>query len=258
MKRYVLIVLLLCAGGLVLYYSTIAKRARSTAESTQPLVDPDTDLNRKLVAAVLKNDVANLKALLDQGASADTRVHYGRLPGMMPVAHLTTKPRELQTPANRQTFDALIDRVRNVDAAGDADGMTLLMMAAYLDDLPAVKHLVDAGAKVEARRHMIPHTMVGNDTALSVAVDASVGRSGSNVVPVVDCLLDHGADVDVQDAGGMSPLMTACQFGDVELAKELLSRKANPALLDAHGHNALWYASTGKRREIVEMLKGRK
>jgi hypothetical protein len=41
-------------------------------------------------------------------------------------------------------------------------------------------------------------------------------------------LLDHGADPNVADRTGVTPLHTAAQTGSLELAKELLAKGANP------------------------------
>lgn len=51
----------------------------------------------------------------------------------------------------------------------------------------------------------------------------------------IDLLIDHGADIDVQNADGRTPLMLAAQVGDDELIDYLLDYGADKLIKDNTG-----------------------
>jgi hypothetical protein len=59
---------------------------------------------------------------------------------------------------------------------------------------------------------------------------------------LVSWLIDQGADVNLQDKAGYSALHFAGQERAVEIASILLSKGANPNLIDIHGNSPLWTA----------------
>jgi hypothetical protein len=87
-----------------------------------------------------------------------------------------------------------------------------------------VQRLVAAGADVNAHSRFSSHT----ETPLHWA-------ASSNDVPVLDALLDAGADVEATGAvlGGGSPLADASGFGNWAAARRLVERGAHTRLSDA-------------------------
>ncbi|CAI8021413.1 Ankyrin repeat and KH domain-containing protein 1 [Geodia barretti] len=74
-------------------------------------------------------------------------------------------------------------------------------------------------------------------------------------VEVVDKLLQHGATVDLQKEGGLSPLMMCCEQGDSEMTKLLLDSQANPNLQQSNtGYTALMFACNGGHLATVKVL----
>lgn len=72
--------------------------------------------------------------------------------------------------------------------------------AVVADDLVAVRRLLDAGADVNSRNEQ-------GETAFSFACSA-------NALRVAQLLFDRGAEINMVDAGGGSPLdWTVCQSG---------------------------------------------
>ncbi|KAK9830304.1 hypothetical protein WJX72_010886 [[Myrmecia] bisecta] len=67
-------------------------------------------------------------------------------------------------------------------------------------------------------------------------------------------LLEAGADVNKQDARGITPLGVAVGFNKVPVIKELLAAKADVSLLDAKDNSVLHYAAGYGRREAAELL----
>ncbi len=136
----------------------------------------------------------------------------------------------------------------------------------YPNGPQAVRALVEAGADVNARFRG-PHT----ETPLHWA-------ASSNDVPVLDALLDAGAEIDAPGAviGNGTPLSDARAFGNWDAAFRLVERGATVTLIDAAGlgliervraacrtgsrpepsqlNAALWSACAGGRQECAEYL----
>ncbi|MBL7502428.1 ankyrin repeat domain-containing protein [Frankia sp. CNm7] len=159
---------------------------------------------------------------------------------------------------------------------GDACGMsrTLLHVATdwpghYPNGPRVVETLLAAGADVNAR-FAGPHT----ETPLHWA-------ASSDDVPVLDALLDAGADIEAGGSviGGGTPLSDACAFGQWNVARRLVERgartelwqdaalgridgvrsyfeRANPASVEDATH-ALWCAAHGGQDETTAYLLGR-
>ncbi|PKL23462.1 MAG: hypothetical protein CVV47_14590 [Spirochaetae bacterium HGW-Spirochaetae-3] len=72
---------------------------------------------------------------------------------------------------------------------------------------------------------------------------------------IVELLLEHGADIDVQsDDRGYSPLMDAAQQGDGRLLRYLLDKGANTDLQSKDGQTAIVLAVGRSDADIVEAL----
>src|SRR5262245_54218026 len=100
--------------------------------------------------------------------------------------------------SDRATIRTLLKQHAEVNAP-QADGMTALHWAAYLDDLEITKVLIEANANVKAtNRYGI--------TPLSLAC---LNGNGS----MVELLLERGADPNTTIRGGETVLMTAARTG---------------------------------------------
>lgn len=121
-----------------------------------------------------------------------------------------------------------------------ADGSTLLHLAAHQDDLAAVKSLLAAGADAKATNRY-------GVTPLSLAcVNGSDG--------IVRALLDAGADANTTLRGGETVLMTAARTGRVEPLKALLAHGAKVDATDRQGQTALMWAAADGHAAAVQML----
>ena len=67
-------------------------------------------------------------------------------------------------------------------------------------------------------------------------------------------LLDAGADIDAQDAGGNTALMGVCFKGYPHIAELLIDRGANVNKQGANGATALMYTAMFGQNEIAELL----
>ena len=112
---------------------------------------------------------------------------------------------------NLAVIQTLIKEKADVNAP-QGDGTTALHWAAYREDVPMARLLIQAGADAKAR------TRLGSVTALHLA--ATTGNP-----QLVDLLLKAGAETDAANGNGTTPLMLTAASGNVEAIK-LLSTAA--------------------------------
>ncbi len=131
-------------------------------------------------------------------------------------------------------LQALLDRGVPVEIASPNDRSQArvywampLWGAAMAHNLPMCRLLVERGAHVNA--------------AFASGYGTPLMQAASDVTPdLVSFLLDHGADVNAQDATGMTALMRCDR--SPEIAQILLSHGANVNARDAKGKSVLEYA----------------
>ena len=140
---------------------------------------------------------------------------------------------------DRATLRTLLKQRADVNAA-QADGMTALHWAAYLDDLETAKALIAAKANVSTtnRYGVVP---------LSLAC-----QNGNT--EIIELLLEHGADPNTTLRGGETALMTAARTGKAGPVNALLKRGADVNAKERRGQTALMWAAADGHAEVVELL----
>ena len=125
---------------------------------------------------------------------------------------------------------------------------TQLMRAAYEGNEPRVRELVAAGAK--------PGLVSSyGESALHIA--STFGH-----VRIAKLLLDgkyegKGADINLQESNGWTPLVVACIHGREAVVRLLLDRGADVTLRTSGGRTALSIARAYKHAAIVALLEAR-
>ncbi len=147
-----------------------------------------------------------------------------------------------------RTLAALLGSGVPVDA-GDWEGTTALMMAAYEGREEAVRYLLERGADVN--RHALNNhpDYYGGATALIYAV-----KREEIPTQIVRVLLDAGADLEATDAAGNTPLIRAASDGSVETFRLLMERGANVHARDIWGHSAIDRLELDPNEEKLQSL----
>jgi ankyrin repeat protein len=147
--------------------------------------------------------------------------------------------------------DLLIQRGANVNSTTKA-GFTPLVFAALRNDAPEVKRLLLAGANPN---YAVPDKKSGDMKVLTLAVSS---RSYAASI----ALLDGGADANIADRKGTTPLHTAAQAGALDLVRKLLAKGArvnvrtetSSAGLPSGEQTPLLLAARNNRVEVMRAL----
>jgi len=117
------------------------------------------------------------------------------------------------------------------------------MVAILAGNTAVAETLIKAGANVYSLHSL-------GLTALHLA--AKMGN-----VPIIDMLIDHGADVNISPpkAKGETPLMTAVWVGQIDAVKLLIEKGANVNAKMTTGEFALLWAAHKKHYEIFNILR---
>jgi ankyrin repeat protein len=131
------------------------------------------------------------------------------------------------------------------------DGLTPLQWAASAGNAEAVKALLQFGADPN-----LPGERGDGTTALHFATGAAGDASTSSGVSVmVELLCRAGADPDCRNDIGMTPMMIAAKFGQIDAVKALLRYGAGLDTHDNHQNSALhWSAIGGDHAELNSYL----
>lgn len=131
----------------------------------------------------------------------------------------------------------LLKHGADVDAS-NTDGTTALQAAILAGRTQVADVLLKQGATLKADQWLLEA--------------ASAGTSDRDVV---DYLIKHGADTEVRNPQGDTPLLLAVRDGNLRLARHLVERGADVNVRDATQHSALSLAQGLGHSEIAALLQ---
>ena len=229
----------------------------------------NADGSTPLQWAVYEGDAPEVRRLIDLGADVRAANDYGATP-MSLAAEV----------ADTEILKLLLDAGADPDSP-NAEGMTALMLVARTGNVEAARLLLDRGATIDAREGFGGQTalmwasarrhpeMIDFLLANGAAVDArsavrdyqrhiqAEGRPKSldtggftpllyaareNCRQCVDVLLEHGADINLPDPDGVSPLHIAIMNANWDLAKDFIEAGADVDQWDIYGEAPLFTA----------------
>jgi len=219
--------------------------------------------------AVADEDVAEVTRLVRAGASVSLANNYGVTPMSLAAEQghteilkvLLTAGADADSPnPEGQTALLAVARTGNVEAAGlllefgatvDAretwGGQTALMWASARRHPEMMQLLIANGADIDARsidrnyqRHV---TAEGRPKSLdSGGLTPLLYAARENCLACVEVLLENGADVDLPDPDGVSPLRVAIMNANWDVAKHLMLAGADVNQWDIYGEAPLFTA----------------
>ena len=169
--------------------------------------------------------------------------------------------------ANAQLWERVVN-LQHVAVGDEVDGhrTTPLIHCAAADDVARVREALDRGARVDAcNSHGFTalYYAVGDVAAELLARGAADGvraRHGivdaawdGNTALGVD-LVARGADIEVRDATGWTPLMYSCHAGHAATAAEFLRLGADVNAQDSRDDTSLTLAVWGAHTDVVRVL----
>jgi len=123
------------------------------------------------------------------------------------------------------------------------------------DEIPLLFYAIQTGASLEAIELLIEHGMDLLQTSREGlgAVDYAIKYRREDIVT-----LCKNAGVDLsksQRKSGLTPLMLAASFNDIEMMKYLISEGADPKERDKYGMDAIDYAAKLGQKSAVKFLE---
>jgi len=212
-------------------------------------------MDERLKGAIEAGDRDAVAALIEEEPGLSRELH-GVLSAVMLSAYYK-QPEIANTLLNvrgpADLFEAAAlgrsDRVREV-VSGDPgavasrspDGFTSLHLAAYFGHADTVRFLLETGADIES---------VAENTSKVRPLHSGVAGGSFDVV---EELLEAGAEHDVRQEGGFTPLMGAAVGGSAEMVRALLHAGADPNALTDEGQSALDLARAHEHAHLEELL----
>ena len=141
---------------------------------------------------------------------------------------------------NLSEIKALYEKDKNIVNAIDDKGSSMLILACYRGNQDVSKFLIENGADL--------NYVSNNGTVLMACVFKSEFQ-------LVDEMLKKNVNLDLTDVNGITALMLAVQFKNVEMVKKLLTAKANKELKCKQNKTAFEYAVFSNNEEIINLLK---
>lgn len=138
--------------------------------------------------------------------------------------------------------DLLLDLDPHLAMAWSPDGFTALHLTCFFAHPSAARHLLAAGADVNAPAR--------NPSEVRPLHSAAAADS----TEISRALLDAGAEVDARQQGGYTALHAAAQHGNAGLVELLLERGANPRIRTARGQLPADLALDGGHVRVADRL----
>lgn len=152
-------------------------------------------------------------------------------------------------------MSALISLLEIADKRGAQDCYSRpLFLAAYCGHEDIVRHLVSRGVNVNVTGYTIKINENSEDSLRSTGDTALQIAAYKHNQVIVEILLEHGADVNLQSGDYGNPLQVAAYSGDKAVVETLLQHGADVNLQGGKHGTALNAAAGAGNKAIVEIL----
>jgi ankyrin repeat protein len=220
------------------------------------------DRLNELAQCIAKNDAFRVGALLSEDPDLVTSMDpEGRTPILLALyfrqedlAQLiwdrNPAPNLFEAAAMGRT-DLLLELMEEAPDGANAvapDGFGILGLAVYFGRPETAKVILDAGAD--------PDTPTANDFKVRPLHSAAAHRDQDGSLALVRLLLDGGADPNVAQAGGWTPLHQAAAHGRKEVAEALVAHGASLTAKSDDGRTPLEMARVKGHTQMEALLGG--
>jgi len=126
--------------------------------------------------------------------------------------------------------------------------------AAAEGDITAIRLYIDKGYDVNTLHNHVT-TILSDASDIISNSNALMAAAGYNQEEIVKLLLENGANVNIANSWGVTPLMKASSNGHENIVKLLLENGADVSTKSNKGLTALDLAVANKHKKIAELLK---
>ena len=200
------------------------------------------------IAAILINSLPEIKKLLeknDEDLPKERLIEYmeevSKLPQTVVVSQKYTEARDLMLNDKLDELDKLIDEFPSLLDENDETGMTLLMEAAQTNNQKGLQLLCEKGADVHRCETISGHS------ALLIAT-----KQGH--YEIVKYLIDQGADPEIRDKFGFTPISMAIVEDKIDCLATLLGYGVLLERRDENYDTPFLSAIRCKNLEAIKML----
>jgi len=222
-----------------------------------------TEHQEQLIQAIAKNDAFRVQALLHEDPGLmKARDREGRTPLMLCLYYghedLARLVRERHEDPEFFELVALGETEPVQEVLKDApekagtvapDGFTVLGLAAYFGRAETAGALLAAGAD--------PNVPAANTFQVRPIHSAAANRRTAESLALCKLLLENGADPNVKQAGGWTPLHQAAAHGRKEAVDLLLAHGADVSAKSADDRTPAQMAEAKGHTEIQAMIESR-
>jgi ankyrin repeat protein len=191
-----------------------------------------------LAEAAKQNDARMVKMLMDAGSGTEGANADGQTALMIAIKN-----------GDLPIFQMLIDAGAKVNVVEKVQEQTPLMWAAAASRNGAemVRILIAKGANVNARARFNdwPSQITSEPRAQSHpygGLTPLLYAARGGCLACVEALVNAGADVNLPNPEGVTPMMLALDNNNTDVAKFFLEHRGNPHLWDVYGRTALYIA----------------
>lgn len=202
------------------------------------------------VTALLKTAPSLVRAQNEEGVSAILLAAYHDRPEIVEVL-LSRNPEldifEAAAAGQAERVGALTEKDRTLVNAISSDGFSPLHLAAFFGHPEVVSLLIDRGADV--------NRVSGNPMRVVPLHSALAHRHADAVFRTAELLLSRGAEVNIEQVGGWTPLHQAVTHRLTDLVKLLLTYGADPEVKAQNGKTPIEMALQSGDRELLNLLR---
>lgn len=251
-------------GHTVLIKAIVEGRPDSVLKMLEQGVSPAVKGNRKeasLFETALRGNTEDVLTFLNEGINPDAQTEEG-FTALMAASGM----------GHKEIVSALLDRGANVNAK-DSGTLSPVIIAAHVGNRETVRLLLEGGADPNATCEygsVLTAARSSGDLAIvrdviekgaDVNVKNKIGMTplmfavAQRTTSMAELFVQNGARLDEADKFGKTALMHAAEYGGPDVVHFLLANGANINAKDNDGKTALMYAQRKDLTAIVQLLK---